>query len=275
MKLIFRITVILLLFYKPISAYDNLLFKPLTANVFEPRIGCLYQWGENKYDNEKLRLDIGASFDLAELKLNDDTAEIRFGTDWFTYTRLRTEGNMKFPVETSDYFFGINSSIKTNLAGLDFFGRLRLAHISSHIVDGLATGDSLRVIPFVYSREFADLTAALVYRDIRFYMGFTYVFSHQPKSTEEIIPQIGIDYNIKIIDRLYIKSGIDFRIPGLDSDQASFSLQAGLLIETSENVGILLNYNYFSGSSIHGMFYNFDDNYHSIGFQVLYYGINF
>jgi hypothetical protein len=274
-KFLLRITVILLLFYKPISAYDDLLFKPLAANIFEPRIGCLYQWGENNYDNEKLRLDIGASFDLAGWKLNDDSSEIRFGTDWFTYTRLRTEGNMKFPVETSDYFFGVNSSIKTKLAGLDFYSRLRLAHISSHIVDGLATGDSLRVMPFVYSREFADLTVALIYRDIRFYLGLTYVFSHQPKSTEEIIPQFGIDYNIKIIDRLYIKSGIDFRIPGLDSDQASFSMQVGMLLVTSENVGIMLNYNYFSGRSIHGMFYNYDDNYHSIGFQVLFYGINF
>ena len=82
------------------SGFDKLLFTPLTANVFEPRIGAMYQLSA-----EKLRLDIGASFDLADLKLFDGV-ETRFGTDFFTFTRLRSERGFKFPVETSDYFFG-------------------------------------------------------------------------------------------------------------------------------------------------------------------------
>ena len=257
------------------AAYDNLLFRPLTANVFEPRIGCLYQWGSNTNDDEKLRLDIGASIDLADFKFGQDSTQIRFGTDWFTYTRLRTEGNMKFPVETSDYFFGINSSAKTKLCGLDLYGRLRLAHISSHIVDGLATGDSLRVMPFVYSREFAELTAAVVYRGIRPYLGLTYVFSHQPKAVDELILQAGVDYTNEIFCNLYFISGIDFRLPGLNQVESAFSFQAGLLLRTSDKVGVMINYSRFTGRSIHGMFYNSDDNYSAIGFQVVYYGFTF
>lgn len=257
------------------QSYDDLLFRPLTANVFEPRIGSLYQWGSNTNDDEKLRLDIGASIDLADISLRQDSTLIRFGTDWFTYTRLRTEGNMKFPVETSDYFFGINSSIKTKLGGLDFFGRLRVAHISSHIVDGLASGDSLKTMPFVYSREFAELTGAVVFEGIRPYLGITYVFSHQPKTAEEIIVQAGIDYTNEVFQNFYLISGIDFRIPGLKSCETAFSLQAGLLFRTSDKVGVMLNYSRFSGRSIHGMFYKYNDNYSAIGFQVVYYGFTF
>lgn len=272
----YPLLIVMLLFLNcTVFCYEGLLFKPLTANVFEPRIGCLYQWGSNRNDDEKLRLDIGASFDLAGFNIGNDSTLLRFGTDWFTYTRLRTEGNMKFPVETSDYFFGINSSVKTKMFGLDFFGRLRVAHISSHIVDGLATKDSLRVMPFVYSREFADLTAAVVFEGIRPYIGLTYVFSHQPKQVEEIIPQVGIDYRNEFIKDFYLISGMDFRIPGFKSGLASFTFQAGILYETSEDVGIMINYYKFSGKSIHGMFYDFEDNYGGIGFQVVYYGINF
>nr|HPI19931.1 hypothetical protein [Candidatus Kapabacteria bacterium] len=52
---------ILAIFLLPafLFSQESLLFKPLTANVFEPRIGSFYQ-----FSDEKLRLDIGTSIDL-------------------------------------------------------------------------------------------------------------------------------------------------------------------------------------------------------------------
>jgi len=269
------VIVLMIAVQSSLPAYEQLLFKPLTAAVFEPRIGCLYQFGNNSDNDEKLRLDIGASFDLAGFEPGKDSSELRFGTDWFTFTRLRSEGNMKFPVETSDYFFGVNSSYKSKLFGLDFYGRLRLAHISSHLVDGMANKDTFRISPFVYSREFADLTGAVIYKNIRFYLGLTYVFSHLPKNTEEIVPQIGIDLTRAISEMFYFKMGLDMRVPGFDFGKYSGNTQIGLLVRTSENLGIMVNYTEFHGRSIHGMFWDRDDNYRSIGFQVIYYGINF
>ena len=43
----------------------ELVFKPFVANPFEPRIGAAYHFSE-----QKLRLDIGASFDIAELRFS-------------------------------------------------------------------------------------------------------------------------------------------------------------------------------------------------------------
>jgi hypothetical protein len=158
------------------QSFDKLLFTPLTANVFEPRIGSSYQ-----FSSDRLRLDIGASFDLMDINISDEV-ETRFGTDFFTYTHLRSEGNFKFPVETSDYFFGINFSAKKSLEDIELSSRLRIAHISSHLVDGYAYKDRFYKEPFVYSREFSDLVLAAKYSGLRGYFGWQVLFSKIPKN---------------------------------------------------------------------------------------------
>ncbi|HYF01921.1 MAG TPA: hypothetical protein VEC36_00985, partial [Patescibacteria group bacterium] len=149
----------------PIDTHvGRLSFTPLIANPLEGRVGAMYQFADNK-----LRLDIGNSIDVYKLPNRD----VAFGVDFYTFTRLRSEGNFKFPVETSDYYFGVNfsssslrdskkyydeESDRTYEVGFKPSLRLRLAHISSHLVDGLAdTSGKLEKKPFVYSREFADL----------------------------------------------------------------------------------------------------------------------
>lgn len=248
------------------SMHDSrLVFRPLIANPFEGRVGVMYQ-----VDDKKLRLDIGNSIDL--IRLSDG---VWIGADFYTFTRLRSEGNFKFPVETSDYFFGVNASTSPLTIGsipkpLAF--RLRLAHISSHMVDGLANKQGeINPLPFVYSREFADFTAAMCMRWWRPYIGLQYIWATQPKSPERLIPSLGFDFEHPIGKKVFIHGGVDCKAVGVDGVYSGqFSGQTGFLFYSDNKTATALNAYWFSGRSMHGMFFTQNDTYFAIGLQVMF-----
>lgn len=238
---------------------NGLLFAPLRAHVLEPRVGMLYE-----ISDEKLRLDIGTSLDLLSYR-PDSTGEIRFGTDFFTYTRLRSEGSFKFPVETTDFFFGVNASAKYLVAGHVVSGRLRIAHISSHISDGYNGPRA----PFVYSREFVDVTAALTLSELRFYVGANVLFSTIPDNFGVLTPQVGFDVSYPLSTTLSLVGGYDGRFPTIQGATTGVhSAQLGIKIGEQFGKGIVLNGYAYSGKSLHGMFYDMVDSYAGVGFQV-------
>jgi hypothetical protein len=146
-----------------------------------------------------------------------------------------------------------------------------VAHISSHVVDGLADSVILRRRPFVYSREFVDGVYALTFGGFRPYLGFIYVFSTKPKDVEPVIPQAGFDYKANVYKFIDLVAGYDFKLIGIESKYAgSNSLQAGLLLKTTEDRGVLLSAYYYTGRSIHGLYYKEFDEYSAIGFQVYF-----
>lgn len=247
-------------------SYDNLLFKPLTANVFEGRIGTVIQASE-----ENLRLDIGYSMDMYDIK-KENGDEIRFGADFFTYTRLRSEGRFKFPVETSDYYFGVNSSAKIKIADHDLFTRLRLAHISSHLNDGYSSDGVFWQAPFVYSREFFDLTFAIDFDGLRPYIGGCWIFSIQPDNSGTYYLETGVDYQKNIFGDVELVAGYDFKLNSANDVLTGVNTaQLGLLFRTSKNVGVLLSSYFYSGKSMHGMFFDKKDSYIGLGFQLIFY----
>ena len=104
--------------------------QPFTANFLEPKAGFLFSTDKNQ-----LRLDISTSRDIVHW--SDENEMISIGADVFTFTRLRSTDDFKFPVETIDYLFGFNAGYKKKICNDNEFGfRFRLSHISAHLVDG-------------------------------------------------------------------------------------------------------------------------------------------
>lgn len=246
--------------------FGDVLFRPLTANPFEGRIGTMVQFGE-----KDLRLDIGNTVDLMTFS-PDDSITCSTGADFFTFTRLRSVGNFKFPVETSDYYFGLNGAITAPLSpGWQGSARLRFAHISSHLVDGLtdSSGTFTKQLPFVYSREFFDLVVAAEHNGFRAYCGLIYVYARIPRSAEPLIPQAGMDFRHAISEKFDVIAGYDFKLVGIEGKYAAMhAAQAGILWKTSPGKGISFNTYIFDGRSIHGMFFRERDSYIGAGFQV-------
>jgi hypothetical protein len=281
MKTKILITIILFTVSSKLFAYDSLLFKPLIANHLEARIGTFYQ-----SNTEKLRLDIGHSLDMYEF-ISTDNLQIRAGGDFFILSRLRSEGKMKFPVETADYYFGLNctGNFKTELFSSLFENtsfRLRAGHISSHLVDGYTflRDDTTLFLqePFVYSREFLDLIFAFdIAGVLRPYWGLTYIFSTLPKDVQKIVPQTGADFQIPIMEKINLVGGYDLKLHTAKRGSRDYayrrgnnSFQLGALFDLWRNVGISLNYYYYNGYSIHGMFFNQKEKYKGFGIQIHY-----
>jgi len=259
----FALSLLFIVVLSSVSKADNLNFDPLVANPLEARVGTLFQ-----NSDEKLRLDIGVSLDLLDL-YSDSTQKLTFGSDFMVYTRLRSEGRLKFPVETSDYFFGVNFGYSSTE---NWGARVRIAHISSHLVDGWTNKDwDFISSPFVYSREFVDAILTYNFDLVRVYGGANFIFSKQPRKLNWFEPQIGFDFEYPISSKFSLLGGSDFKLLGFDGKyNPALASQLGVWYKSSDNKGLLISVYQYEGTSMHGMFYDKTDSYFGIGFQLFY-----
>ncbi len=270
-----RYSVLILLFFSLIQidlkADDELIFKPLAGNIYESRLGAVFT------DNdEKLRLDIGGNYDFY-VNTNNSKFIWGLGAEFFTYTRLRSVGNFKFPVETTDFYFGINGTAKFEINNIPIESRLRIAHISTHLSDGYSKDGIFFKEPFVYSREFVDFCFSTRKWGFRPYLGGIYVFSYIPKDINTLIPQLGLEFSYQIINNLDFIIAYDFKIDGcknLDNGEQTYQpmnmIVAGLIYRTNPNRGIFVKLERYFGKNYYGQFYKICDNYFGLGFELIY-----
>lgn len=241
--------------------------QPFTANFLEPKAGFLLNTSDNK-----IRLDIGTTQDLLHIKNQNNTISV--GADLFTFTRLRGEKDFHFPVETIDYLFGLNASIKKVFDEFEYGIRFRFSHISAHLVDGQFDKGSNQWrdgrLPQVYSREFIELFPFLRFNDLRFYIGLTYIFHSSPKEIKKGIFQFGGDYFITKLSTKFFTPYLayDFKLSGKEKYVGNNSINFGLKFGQFNNKGVSIYYSYISGKSVHGEYFDLNENYSSIGFNL-------
>ena len=246
---------------------DNLNIQPFTANSLEPKLGFLFQLSKNE-----LELDIGNSIDI--LKLTEKEKTFSFGADMFTYTLLRGEQHFHFPVDAVDYLFGVNFGFKSQTDNGEYGCRLRISHISAHFVDGHYDGidqmwrDGLN--PRVYSREFVEFMPYYKLNDLRVYCGFTYLFHVDPGYIKRDNYQAGFDYFFKgLLNESFTPFiGYDLKLEHIARYTANNSLSAGIKFGRPEGKGLSLYFNYYSGKSIHGEYFDFNKEYSAIGINL-------
>ncbi len=241
--------------------------QPFTANMLEAKSGFLIS-----ADNNKLRLDISASRDIVHWV--DNNYSISIGADVFTFTRLRSNDDFKFPVETIDYLFGLNTGYKKQLDTENEVGfRFRLSHISTHLVDGQYDAQTQKWRegrePFVYSKEFVELFPYYRCKTIRAYLGFTYIFHVIPDELKKINLQLGFDYFAAEIgtDLFTPFIAYDFKLNGIEKFIGNNIISLGIKFGNWHSSGLSFYYSYISGTSIHGQLYDLRESYSNIGFN--------
>ena len=245
---------------------SGLNIRPFTANILEARDGVSYLTSA-----DKLRLDIGTSTDI--YRVSGDNSVLSFGADLFTFTRLRSENNFRFPVETIDYFFGINSGYKIIHGDNQYGFRFRFSHISAHLVDGRFDKSSgnwqNNIQPFVYSREFFELLPFYQFKTLRVYAGMTYLIHVIPDGIGKEIYQAGFDYFFTFfpVKSIVPFAADDFKLSQINKYFGNNIFMAGIKFGKYDGKGFRIYYSYTSGKSIHGEFYNLFESYSSIGFN--------
>lgn len=239
-------------------------FPSPKANPYEARVGSMYQLGP-----QHLRLDIGTQLELLNGDGLQDSTSWSAGVGFQTWTRLRAESNFKFPVETVDYWFGVHAMYGR---ASSWHVRMRLAHISSHLADGLAdSAATLHPKQFVYSREFAEVLLGYTLGSIRPYLGATLVWSSIPDSPNTIIPQAGIDLSLPLDNVWSITGGYDLRLVGINNVYvAANAAQLGFQHQLHNTTALWMGLYAYSGRSMHGMFFKNQDSYLAAGFQVMW-----
>ncbi len=245
----------------------NLSVQPFIANTLEPKLGFLFDLGDNE-----LRLDIGNSVD--GLRIISDQDQYSFGADLFTYTLLRREKNFHFPVDAVDYLFGLNFCYVHSDDYGSYGARIRLSHISAHFADGHFDDASNQWRdnrdPKVYSREFIEFMPFYKINELRVYAGVTYIFHVDPVNLGKDNYQIGFDYFIKNVlpENIIPFIAYDLRMINLDKYYLNHSMSAGVKFGKLNGKGISIYLHYYSGKSIHGEYFDINKNYSSIGINI-------
>jgi len=241
---------------------------PFTSNLLEPRNSFLFALGKNW-----LRLHIGTSRDILQLK--SDEEKISFGVDLFTFTRIRSDNNFKFPVETIDFFFGINAGFKKHDGDKEYGLRIRFSHLSAHLVDGRYDVHSGKWVsgrgPFTFSKEFIEFFPYYRIAGFRVYLGLTYIFSIIPEVINKGIYQLGFDYYILPFGNGSITPFVayDFKLNGINDIYFGNNItKVGLKFGSPLSRGFSILISYISGKSIHGELFDLTENYLNIGFNL-------
>ncbi len=246
---------------------NGLNIQPFTANFIEPKTGVSYLLGK-----KHLRLDIGTSHDI--YKIEKENSTLSFGADFFTFTRLRNKQEFRFPVETVDYLFGLNSGYKIKCKNVEYGFRFRFSHISAHLVDGKFDNDLYKWVdnrkPIVYSREFLELFPFYKINDLRVYTGFTYLIHTIPKTFGHWILQTGFDYyfNSLIAKNISPFAAYDFKLSKINKFSGNNIIEVGIKFGKYDSSGFSILFSYFSGKSIHGEFYDLNEKYAAFGINL-------
>jgi hypothetical protein len=245
---------------------SELNIQPFTANILEARNGFSYMLGESS-----IRLDIGTSTDIYHYQEKEEIFSL--GADFFTYTRLHGSGEFHFPVETIDYFFGLNAGYKVITGDKEYGLRLRISHISAHLVDGSYDYviDDWRNYqrPRVYSREFIELLPFFRLEGFRVYAGLTYLIHASPDIFGKIIYQGGLDfYLLNTVEIFTPFAAYDFKLSKIDEYSGTNMISAGIKFGDYNKKGFSILYSYISGKSIHGEYFDKNESYSAIGFNL-------
>jgi hypothetical protein len=249
------------------------LFAPLRANYEEPRVGVRKEAGTSR-----LKLDIGSSIDFLQWKPDTAGGRLRVGADFFTYALTTSAEGLRLQVDAVDGFFGGH----VVYAGADgrFALRLRLLHISGHLIDGHWDRSTMmwkdNKLPIPYTRDFGELTGLWTWSGsaaaLSAYTGFSYATLVRPgdlsryatlhgfelRTTDIFGPFAGRPFALYAADNL--------AITGIPACYGTNNLEFGVKFGAWDGTGIRLYGSYYHGLEVFSQYYYVRTDQWGLGF---------
>lgn len=252
------------------ASQSRLLFEPVRASVYEPRVGAIIH-----AEDTRLRLDIGNAIDILRFKPSSTPAlQGALGAEFFTWTALRRTADFHFPVDAVDYLFGIYASaVLAHDEQIDLEGRLRLSHISAHLVDGSYEKSTATwrngQLPRVYSREFFELMLAARIDDVlRPHLGVQYIYHIDPPDLGKVALQLGVEYMPRLASHVHPYIAYDLRLAQVGAFGAVHAAQVGARFGTRHGAGLNVFVAWYSGLGEHGEYHDQRFSWWGPGFTV-------
>lgn len=233
----------------------------LLANPSEPRTGVRTEFGSSR-----LKLDLGAPFELLHLRLGENGDRLAAGALIFAYGLTTSSDGLRLQVSTVDGFFGGYVALLLERADVQWSVRLRLLHQSAHLVDGAYDTDagdwSDGRVPLPFTRDFGELTGHVVLRRERFrlrlYAGGSYATHLRPEELGRYGVMGGVE-GMVLAGRLagqplvpYVAQHVSFG--GKPELRGTWSLEAGVRFGAPESSGLRLYCGVITGPEIYGQY---------------------
>ncbi len=210
-----------------------------------------------------LRLEAGYGGEVARI------STVSVGAEGLIWSGLEAESGFRFPVQTADYFFGFYSIFPLQIWGSNLRPwrmRLRISHISSHLVDG---ADSIKGgASSEYSREFVSLESLFDETErnsFRLSLGVKYVF-HQVMKIEQPFQFPAV------LDVIILKEGWNqlFATISTAAGPTLAEYSAGLTLRTSSSKGSFADLygEYHTGRSRYGVYSGLKQDGFELGIRV-------
>ena len=249
------------------------LFPPLRANYQEPRVGVRKEVGTSR-----LKLDIGSSIDFLEYRSDTAGARVRIGAEFFTYALTTSAQGLRLQVDAVDGFFG--GHVAYAAPGGRILLRLRLLHISGHLIDGHWDHATMQWIdnklPIPYTRDFGELTGYYTWGGdavaLGAYSGFSYATLARPDNLARWATLHGVEMHTTGIPgpvggrpcSLYAADNLSFT--GIPVYYGTNTLEAGVKFGEWNGRGVRLYMSYYHGLEVFSQYYYVKTDQWGLGF---------
>jgi hypothetical protein len=257
------------------------LFKPIVANPQEPRVGVRKEIGSSR-----LKLDIGSMLDFVQIPLNrSGTTNVRIGADFFTYALTTSAQGLRLQVDAVDGFFGGHIVMHTDQGERSLAIRLRLLHLSAHLIDGHfdnATGQWKNgQLPIPFTKDFGELVAAytvpLGSTPLMVYSGVSYATLVRPTDVQRLMSLHGVEirtpasFATAFGKAFELYGAYNLTLTGVPAYVGTNIIEAGLKFGTWDDIGVKFYINYVSGLEFFSQYYSVRRSMGGVGFTLDFY----
>jgi len=248
-------------------------FPPLRANYQEPRVGVRKEAGTSR-----LKLDIGSSIDFLEYRPDTSGGRIRIGADFFTYALTTSAEGLRLQVDAVDGFFGGHVAYAAPDGRLLL--RLRLMHISGHLIDGHWNHITMQWIdnklPIPYTRDFGELVGYYTWGGaaaaLGAYSGFSYATLARPDNLARWGTIHGVELHTTgltgpVAGRPFsVYAADNLAFTGIPQYYGTNTLETGVKFGEWNGRGVRLYMSYYHGLEVFSQYYYVRTDQWGLGF---------
>ncbi len=246
------------------------------AHPEEPRVGVRKEIGTSR-----LKLDIGTAMDVIVVSADSGDLRIAAGVDLFTYALTTSSEGLRLQVDAVDGFFGGHVAL-VRRSGDDLWQfRLRLMHVSSHLVDGhydVPTGSWRNGrTPLPFTRDFGELIAAisrpLAGVAFRLYGGCSYATLIRPAEIRRFAFLAGVEFSsasllpplLEVPTTSYIAAHLT--VAGIPAYAGTATLEGGVKFGPMYGRGVRLYAGLIAGPEIFHQYFDLRSTVWGLGFS--------